>query len=55
MGGPSSPLLGNICIDYVETLTIETNSFQPKFWERYIDDSLVIWNYITGCNQVPYF
>ena len=45
MGGPLSPLLANIYVEYVENLAIETYFLKPKFWGRYMDDILVIWNY----------
>ena len=34
MGGPLSPLLANIYVEYVETLAIETHFLKPKFWGR---------------------
>ena len=45
MGGPLSPLLANIYVEYVENLAIDTCFLKPKFWDRYMDDVLVIWNY----------
>ena len=45
MGGPLSPLLANIYVEYVENLAINTYFLKPNFWGRYMDDILVIWNY----------
>ena len=53
MGGPLSPLLANIYVEYVENLAIDTYFLNPKFWGRYMDDVLVIWNY--GESQIEGF
>ena len=50
---PLSPLLENIYVEYVETLAIEIYFFKPKFWDRYMGDVLVIWNY--GESQIEGF
>ena len=53
MGGPLSPLLANIYVEYVENLAIDTYFLKSKFWGRYMDDVLVIWNY--GESQIEGF
>jgi len=53
MGGPLSPLLANIYVEYIENLAIDTYFLKPKFWGRYMDDVLVIWNY--GESQIEGF
>ena len=53
MGGPLSPLLANIYVEYVETLAIDTYFLNPKFWGRYMDDVLAICN--NGQSQIEGF
>ena len=40
---PLSPVIANLFMEFFEGLAINTSSFQPSLWQRYVDDKFVIW------------
>ena len=42
MGSPVSPVVANLCMEEIEKTAINATSLSPKFWKRYVDDSLCI-------------
>ena len=42
MGSPVSPVVANLCMEEIEKTAINATSVSPKFWKRYVDDSLCI-------------
>ena len=45
MGAPLSPLLANCFVENIETLALDSYFFKHKFWGRYMDDIISVWNY----------
>ena len=43
MGSPLSPVVANIFMEAFEQQILESCSFKPKCWFRYVDDTFVIW------------
>ena len=45
MGAPLSPLLANCFVENIETIALDSYFFKHKFWGRYMDDIISVWNY----------
>ena len=43
MGSPLSLVIANLCLDSLEETALQSASFKPKLWVRYVDDTFVIW------------
>ncbi len=43
MGSPLSPIVANIFMEDLETQALETSTWKPNMWCRYVDDVLVVW------------
>ena len=42
MGSPVSPIVANLYMEYFEQKALSTATHSPRFWHRYVDDTLVI-------------
>ena len=42
MGSPVSPIVANLCMEYLEQKTLSTAPHSSRFWCRYVDDTFVI-------------
>ncbi|XP_075924849.1 uncharacterized protein LOC142925636 [Petromyzon marinus] len=42
MGSPLSPVIANVFMEKFESDTIQTSTFRPSLWKRYVDDTFVI-------------
>ena len=45
MGAPLSPLLANCFVENIETIALDSYFLKHKFWGRYMDDIISVWNY----------
>ena len=45
MGVPSITLLTNCFVENIETIALDPYFFKRKFWRRYMDDIISVWNY----------
>ena len=45
MGAPLSPLLANCFVQNIETIALNSYFLKHKFWGRYMDDIISVWNY----------
>ena len=47
MGSPLSPILANLCMEFIEKRFIKTlpNDIRPLFWVRYVDDIFIIYQH----------
>ena len=45
MGAPLSPLLSNCFVENIETIALDSYFLKHKFWGRYMDDIISVWNY----------
>ena len=43
MGGPLSPVLANLYMEYFESELLPSITPQPALWYRYVDDIIAIW------------
>ena len=41
-GLPRQPCGGDLCLETIEDVIINTSELQPKVWKRYVDDGLCI-------------
>ena len=44
MGSPLSPVLADLYMEFFETMAIETAQQRPSLFDRYVDDTFVIWS-----------
>ena len=42
MGSPVSLVVANLCMEEIKKTAINTTPVSPKFWKRYVDDSICI-------------
>ena len=51
MGSPLSPILANLCMEFLERNHVNSlpNHIKPIFWVRYVDDIFVIYNHDDTC------
>ena len=42
MGSPVSPIVANLCMEYLEQKALSTAPNPPRFWCRFVDDTFVI-------------
>ena len=45
MGAPLSPLLANCFVENIETIALDSYLLKHKFWGRYMDEIISVWNY----------
>ena len=45
MGATLSPLLANCFVENTETIALDSYFLKHKFWGRYMDDIISVWNY----------
>ena len=45
MGSPLSPVLANIYMEMFKEEAIDSATYKPSLWVRYVDDTFVIWPY----------
>jgi hypothetical protein len=43
MGSPLSPIIANLFMEDLESKALISSPFQPKYWNRFVDDTFVIW------------
>jgi hypothetical protein len=53
MGSPLSPIITNLFMDYLERKSLISSPFQPKYWNRFVYDTFVIWPH--GCDKLNEF
>ena len=44
MGPSLSPIVANIFMEDLEAQALQTSSWKPKMWRRYVNDVFVIWS-----------
>ena len=44
MGSSLSPIVSNIFMEDLEAQALQTSSWKPKMWRRYVNDVFVIWS-----------
>ena len=62
MGSPLSPILANLCMEFIEKNYIQSlpDEIKPKFWVRYVDDIFIIFqqnetafnSFLTSINNI---
>lgn len=45
MGFPLSPVIANFFMEFFEQRALEQSPLKPLLYHRYVDDTLLIWNY----------
>jgi hypothetical protein len=48
MGSPLSPVIANYFMEYFEEMALESTTYMPLCWFRYVDDTFVIWPHGPG-------
>lgn len=43
MGSPLSPVVADIFMEAFETVALDSSSYKPKVWFRYVDDTFIVW------------
>jgi hypothetical protein len=43
MGSPLSPIIANLFMEDLENNALNSSPFKPKYWNRFVDDTFVIW------------
>lgn len=42
---PLSPIVGDIFMKAFERVALDSSSYKPKMWFRYVDDTFIIWTH----------
>ena len=53
MGSPLSPIVSNLFMEYFESKPLASTQFFPRKWNRFMDDTCVIWPH--GCEKLDHF
>jgi hypothetical protein len=48
MGSPLSPVIANYFMEYFEEMALESVTYKPLCWFRYVDDTFFIWPHGPG-------
>jgi hypothetical protein len=48
MGSLLSPVIANYFMEYFEEMALESATYKPLCWFRYVDDTFIIWPHGTG-------